>query len=326
MPRKRSSTKDRIDEFKIKMNSSDPDSVKEAIREALTDSHCLIVKKAAELCEENLYYDFEPELIKSYRRFLKNPKKKDPQCIAKTAIVRTLVALDSQEVDFFLEGIRYMQLEPVWGGTEDSAIDIRTGCAMGLANTSYPRAVVELVTLLHDNSAPVRKGAIRAISITQPLAAEAVLRTKSLEGDLDPDVTGQALGALLQVTPNESKDFVYKFLELNNDQLLHESVALALGDSKTIEALEILRTCWDNEPLKAKQGTVWLLGAIIHRSEEAFAWLLDVVADGDRASATFIVEQLAIYKRNKKLRGQLKAALSERSDDILTSIFPKYWN
>jgi len=50
---------------------------------------------------------------------------------------------------------------------------------------------------------------------------------------------------------------------------------------------------------------------ILHRREKAFDWLLDLIVHGDQASAKFIVEQLAIYGTDKKLR-------KDRSDDRRT--------
>jgi hypothetical protein len=236
-----------------------------------------------------------------------------------------LVALDSHEIDFFIAGLRYHQHEPVWGGTEDTATDLRVSCAMGLVNTSYPRALIELVTLLYDHNSHARKGAVRAIAFTQPLAAEAVLRSKAIAGDSEPDVIGETLSALLQVSPYESQEFVTSFLESHRDPMLRQSVALAIGESRLDEALDILRSCWNNTPLKEEQDYCLLLGAILHRSEKAFAWLFDVVVEGDPASARFVVDKLAIYRTDKSLSKKMEVALSERGDDVLTALFYEIW-
>jgi hypothetical protein len=325
MTRKRNTIKDRIKEFQLKCTGPDPVKVTATVQNALGDRHCLLVKQAAELCEERLIFDLEADLLKAYQRFLKNPVKKDPNCTAKEAIVRALVALDSQEIDFFIAGLHYHQYEPVWGGSEDTAVGLRVSCATGLVNTSYSRALIELVTLLNDPSAPARKGAVRAITYTQPLAAEAVLRAKALSGDPDPDVTGETLSALLRVSPYESQAFVASFLESSTDPVLRQSIALAIGASKLDEALDILRSCWNRKPLKKAQDNFLLLGAILHRSEKAFDWLLEVIVHGEQTSAKFVVEELAIYKTDKKLRGRIDAAVVERADDGLTALFYETW-
>lgn len=74
-----------------------------------------------------------------------------------------------------------------------------------------------------------------------------------------------------------------------------------------------------------KDLLVLLLGAIFHRSENAFTWLLDLVAEGDRASARFVVEHLAIYPTDERLSEQLQAALAKRGDDALTAFFREIW-
>jgi hypothetical protein len=47
--------------------------------------------------------------------------KKDPQCVAKQAIARSLVKLKCTRSDFFIAGLAYRQPEPGWGGATDTA-------------------------------------------------------------------------------------------------------------------------------------------------------------------------------------------------------------
>jgi HEAT repeat protein len=326
MAHKRNAIKERIKEFHSECADSDNKEVLSTVKKALKDRHCMLAKQAAEVCEERLLYDLEVDLIKAFQRFLKNPIKSDPNCLAKGAIARTLVALDCQDIDFFIAGIQYCQLEPTWGGSEDTAIDVRVSCAIGLANTSHPRALMEVLPLLYDDNPHVRRGAVRAISVTQPMAAEAVLRTKALSGDSEPEVIAEALSALLKVAPDESRGFVSSFLEPHIDPTLRESIALAIGASKVDAALDILRSSWDNQPIILEKDFFLLLGAILHRSDNAFAWLLEMVAKGGRASAQYVITELAIYSTDRRLRERLKAALVERDDDALTKFFNKIWH
>lgn len=57
----------------------------------------------------------------------------------------------------------------------------RASCAMGLSASGEPRTLIALVDLLADPEHGARAGASRATACTEPLAAEAVLRTKVLE-------------------------------------------------------------------------------------------------------------------------------------------------
>ncbi len=80
-----------------------------------------------------------PDLLAAFRRFLADPSK-DKGCLAKIAIAEALTRLEHEEAEIFLEGIRHMQREPVWGGTEDTAAWLRGLCAIGLAGCRHPRA------------------------------------------------------------------------------------------------------------------------------------------------------------------------------------------
>ena len=110
--------------------------------------------------------------------------------------------------DFFLAGIRLRQLEPVWGGSQDTAVDCRVTCATGLAATTYARALPELTLLLADPEPRVRAGVMDAIACCEPIAAEAVLRTQAQAGDAEPEVTGACLLALLRLEADACMPFV----------------------------------------------------------------------------------------------------------------------
>jgi len=325
MPKPRSTARERLEAYRRRCETGDAPSLRDATRQALRDPHCLVVARAAEVSGERLLYDLEPELIAAYGRFLDKPAKRDPQCTAKGAIARALVALDSQDVTFYLAGIGYRQPEPVWGGSVDTAVDLRTSCAMGLAATSYPRALIELVSLLHDPEPRARAGAARAIACTDSLAAEAVLRAKALAGDPEPDVIGECLAGLLQVAPDDSPDFVARFLD-DPDPALRELAALALGGSRLETALHLLREAWESQPLKRDADRALLRAAVLHRSDQAFEWLLSVVEKGDRASAELVIRELAAYRSNARLHERLARAVKARTDEHLTACLRDAWD
>src|SRR5882724_11823156 len=134
-----------------------------AIEKFLADKNFRVVARAATIAGERSLRERLPDLLSAYARFLVEPIKQDPHCIAKQAIARALVSLECEDVMFFLEGIRYQQLEPAWGGSNDAAIDVRCSCAMGLVSTGYIRAIQELTALLQDSEWRARAGAARAI-------------------------------------------------------------------------------------------------------------------------------------------------------------------
>lgn len=307
---------ERIEAFRKHCDREPPGSVLVAARAALADRHHLVVAKAAELVGDRLVYDLEPDLVAAYRRLLGGAAKRDPGCTAKGAIARALVNLDSADADFFIAAIRYRQPEPVWGGSLDTAVDLRVSCAMGLAATAHPRALIHLVDLLHDPEPQARAGAARAIACTQPLAAEAVLRSKALGGDTEPQVTGECLSALLRVAGNEALDLVARFLDDPTAEV-SALAALALGESHLEAALTLLRSRWDTEPLKRDRDRVLLRAAALHRGEMALDWLVDVATTGDRRSAEVAITELHPYRNNARVQARLEAGLAERADPDL---------
>ncbi|AUB79968.1 hypothetical protein [Candidatus Thiodictyon syntrophicum] len=296
----------------------------ETLRPALADPNYRLVAAAAGYAGDGLLYPLEPDLIAAFRRLADGPHTQDPQCTAKGAIARALVALDCANVEFFLTGIRLRQLEPAWGGSQDTALDCRVSCAMGLAATAYARALPELIRLLADPEPRVRAGVMDAIACCEPIAAESVLRTKAQCGDPEPEVTGACLLALLRLDAAPCAAFVGTFLD-RGDPTLRELAALALGESRLPEALTELRTRWDAEPYKGAAEQVLLKGAALHRSEAAFDWLLSLVADGEHRIAERVLRDLTAYRGNERLRQRLAAALTARQDADLIALLARVW-
>ena len=308
----------------LRAASTDGTAAGEALRVALADPHYRLVAAAAGYAGDALLYPLEPDLIAAFRRLADRPHTQDPQCAAKGAIARALVALDCGNVAFYLDGIRLQQREPVWGGSQDTAVNCRVTCAMGLAATAYARALPELTRLLADPEPRVRAGVMDAIACCEPIAAEAVLRTKAQAGDPESEVTGACLLALLRLDSPSCTTFVGGLLE-RPDPTLRELAALALGESRRPEALLELRQRWDAAPFKGAAERSLLKGAVLHRSPEAFAWLLELAAAGERRIAERVVCDLAVYRGNGRLRQRLVEALSRRTDTDLTVMLERVW-
>ena len=278
--------------------------------------HYRIAAKAARSAEDALLYELVPALKSAYARFLVKPLKQDPNCYAKRALARALVALDCHDVDFLLGGVRYRQHEPVWGGTADTAVDVRASCAMGLVASGYPRALVELTALLNDADAGARLGGVRAIACGNPREAELLLRAKALGGDAEPQIVGECFTGLLAVAPEESIPFVAGYLA-HADGALRELAALALGESKLDGALRPLKDAWGEVLVGEEFRHALLRAAAAHRSEAAFDWLLEIVVDARGPIAAAVIEALAPYKHNAKLMQRLESALTVRGDKAL---------
>src|SRR6266852_1000161 len=105
-----------------------PPLIKE-LRAALADPSNFVVAEAAAIAGKAQLNDLAPDLVAAFDRFLENPLKRDQLCKAKTAIAEALNQLDYPEEEFFWRGARYIQLEPVWGGSQDTAALLRVACA-----------------------------------------------------------------------------------------------------------------------------------------------------------------------------------------------------
>jgi hypothetical protein len=291
---------------------------------ALAHKHYRVVAKAARLAADALLYDLVPELRAAYRRFLDKPVKTDPNCFAKKALARALVALDCDDAEFFLAGLRLTQREPVWGGTADTAADVRASCGMGLVASGYPRALVALAELLYDPERDARVGAVRAVAYGNPREAELLLRAKILSGDAEPAIVGECFSALLSVAPEESLAFVSPYLA-HADGALRELAALALGESRAPGALEILKNAWNAVVVADELRSTLISAAAAHRSEAAFDWLLALAAESRVPVAEQVVEALAPYKHNARLAQRLAAVLEQRGERELEASFNKRW-
>jgi hypothetical protein len=302
----------------------DSAAVRAGLETALGDRHFSVVAKAAKLAAGTLQYDLRAPLAAAYRRLLDKPVKTDPNCIAKKAIARALVELDFADVDFFVAALCYRQLEPVWGGTADTAAELRSICAMGLVGSGYSRALVEVAALLYDAEAEARIGAVRAIAYGNPRDAELLLRAKVVSGDAASAVIGECFSGLLGVEPDESLPFVARYLEGADDEL-REHAALALGESRLDAVLPHLQKAWDEAFVSPSLRRALIRAAAMLRTEAAFDWLIALVAERDFATATDIVEALALYKHNAKLAARLKATLAARGDRALLAKYAERW-
>ena len=310
----------RLDELPIDAKAFMP-----ALKKALASKHYRMLAKAAHLCQVHYLDQCIPELVAAYATLLLGDAvKKDRTCYAKTALCEALYELNYVCEDFYLAGMRYRQMEPVWGGHVDSALNIRRICAMGLTITRCPRMHVELLTVLYDEDASVRAGAVAAIACLQPGIAEPILRQKVLGGD-EPWVLGACFSALLQIEPDENIGFVVSFLNNENEELL-EYAALSLGESRLNEAFAGLKQAWVDCHLNSPKFHQMLLsGMVLHRSDAAYAHLLQVIQQDERGLAAETLTQLAIYRDNAALKQQVRDLVSHAQRRDLSEVFAQRW-
>src|SRR4051794_13128112 len=215
---------------------------KTELRMRIGDRSNLVVAAAASIDGENTLVELAKDLEAAFDRFLVNPLKDDKLCRAKIAVVQALDRMEHRKPDVFVRAARHVQLEPVWGGTEDSAPPLRAAALVALARAEGTGSLPILVDAMADPARDVRIAAAAALGAVGSGGAGLVLRLKVRLGDKDPDVLSECLGGLLAVDPKENLPLVAEHLDPGN-AVVCEAAAMTLGRSRLAEALGPLKDC-----------------------------------------------------------------------------------
>jgi hypothetical protein len=276
------------------------------VRRFLAAKSAHVAARAARLAGERELTELLPELRAAFEERLVHPVRGDPQCVAKTAVVHALLALEETEDDVYRCGIRHVQREPVWGGTVDTAAELRGLCALGLAAAGAPGSSLELVRLLVDPETPARVLAARAVAAAGFVGAEEVLRLSVHYGDPEQEVLVEAMVGLLRLAPERSLAFAGELLA-GDDDARAAAAALALGEARTDGGFELLRAAL--EAGRREPSTVLLALATL-RSEPALSLLVDTVAGPSLGLARAAVRALAVHRADDALRERVREAAS----------------
>jgi HEAT repeat protein len=283
-----------------------------ALRKALGDRVGLVVAKAAKVAAELDARELLPELAAAFDRMFDDPVKRDPQCWAKNALARALTEMGYRESAAYLRGARHVQMEPVWGGQEDTASTLRGICMLGLATCSDIRRETVLRALVDGMTDPaqnVRVEALRAVAEMGGDEAPLLLRLKARVGDREPPVVGQTFDALLALEGAAAIPFVSEFMTGAQEEARTEA-ALALGSSRIPEAVEALERAWEASRDPDLRATVArAIGAA--RLERGFAFLLELVTNGRAADAAMALEALALHRESPEIWRRVESAVAE---------------
>jgi HEAT repeat protein len=291
---------------------ADPDhpDAEARIRRGLSSGNNRVVELAARLAGEQQRKPLFAELRTAYERCLKNVKKTDPGCLAKTAIVDALRLMEYYDDDqFYLTNIRYRQYEPGWGGETDSAARLRAICGFALIQQSHPDAMSELVDLLADPEKTARAGAARAIAHGGSSESEHLLRLKISLGDAAPEVMGECFSGLLRLDPRGNLNRVTRFLENTSEELASEA-AIALGESRLPEALAALdRQLQRTTSTDLARSLLTAIGLV--GSTEASECLLRAVIKGDYDRAVAAIDALVRCGERDEVKRRLQEIVNQ---------------
>lgn len=255
----------------------------------------------------------------AFRRLLIDPVKRDKGCLGKIEIAKALVELEQPSTEVFLAGLRYVQMEPVWGGSVDVAAALRGWCAHGLVRSRLGEAVLRVAPLLADGERPTRVAAAEALGDSGQMAAEAVLRLKAVAGDEEPEVVGECFQSLLRLDAQRSWPFVLEFLDVDEPAVV-ESAALALGESRLEEVIEPLRRAVEGTVDGELQRSLYLALSLTRR-QRALDFLEQEVEEGSTGRARRALKALALHRHEDTLRRRLGDFVEERRDRELQRIW-----
>ena len=277
----------------------------ETIREALGSKTGALVALAARIVAGREMRELAAELAPAFVRLCERATERDPGCRGKVAIAKALQELDAWEDDVFVRGIALVQEEPVWGGKEDTAAELRAECAMAFAHAGRGDALDVLADLLADKERAARAAAAQALGDTGRPDAAALLRYKVRVGDPEPEVISACLGSLLALSPRGSLSFLAELLRGEDETAT--AAALALGESRLAEATPLLIS-WCEETTSARRASAGYLALALLRDEAATDYLLARVRDAGAADAVAAVKALATFRDDARLAARLRAA------------------
>lgn len=135
--------------LKTMERASDPPDLA-AVREALGSKAGALVAAAARMVASRELRAMTGELVPAFVRLIERPTERDPGCRGKIAIAKALRELGAWEDEVFVRGVALVQEEPMWGGNEDTAAELRAECAMAFAHAGRKNALDVLADLLAD--------------------------------------------------------------------------------------------------------------------------------------------------------------------------------
>jgi uncharacterized protein (DUF1778 family) len=261
------------------------ESAQSQLAKALDHRNNFLVAKAAAVVLHHRLTELTPELTTAFARFLDSPAKADPQCWAKKELAKTLAAFEYQEPELFLRGMRHVQLEPVWGGSADSAGPLRGICALALVQcreVNNHRVLLHLVPLLADKELPVQVNAARAIEQVGSDASALLLRLRAELGSENPELLSACYSGVLALEGPSAITWAAQFLPAANDAA--GEAAMAIAQTHTPEAFQVLRNTF------TQTSDSWfrpvLLSAIaLTRQSEATEWLLELITQDEDGAA-----------------------------------------
>ena len=295
---------------RIRETPRTPDSL-DALRTVIAAESSHAVARAAAIVGEHGLVELAGVLAAAFERFLERPERSDPGCAAKTALVEALRRLEQGELALYRRAAAHVQMEPVFGGRVDTAVDLRGTAALALAELGGSDVLVDLAQLLADPEPPVRVSAARALAGYGRESAIPLLHLKALSGDAEPRVVSECLLSLLRLAPAGELAFAASFLA--KDDARADAAAAALGESRLAEAVPVLAG-WLDEAARRGLGRSATFALAALRRDSAIDALLAAVREGSTTLARDALAALASLAEGGSLAARAREAATERPE------------
>ncbi len=243
----------------------------EQLHAFLTHRNSVVVARAASCAARHGHTSLIDTLKGSYKRFCTNGPKTDRRCVAKKAVTKALEALGFDEREWFLDATRCVQHDPSYGGTIDTGAEVRALAVRSLGRFAWFSVARRLVELTGDPAPQVRVAALEVIASFGGSEPALVVLARTMAADPVEEVFGACLRALLATDTEEYLAFVAGYLEDERDGVRADA-ALALGETRRVEAFDALRRAFDRATAVTEQRVIVLAVSLL-RSEEAEAFL-----------------------------------------------------
>ena len=278
------------------------------LRAALAARTGLLVAAAARVVGDLAIDSLVEALPAAFANLLDRPVERDPGCRGKVQVARTLIQLERWFEAVFTRGAAHVQREPIWGGSVDTAAELRGLCGIAHARMAQGDALEVLAQLLADPERATRAAAAHGLGDSGRPDAIPLLRYKAIIGDPEPAVLATCLASLLALAPDSSVPFVAGFLAEGGERA--EVAAIALGESRREAALPAL-LAWCNE-VAGEPRAVGFLALALLRLEPATEHLIAVVRRGEPIDAIAAARALATFRADPALARRVDGASARR--------------
>ena len=309
-----------LDEIRRVADEAEPQRT-DLLRKRLSHKQPLVVLAVVKVVRAKQLVSLATDVAIVFDKLIATPAS-DPGCTVKQLILETLKDFDAVSSDILHRAVRHHQIEPVWGGSVDTAAHLRAWAAYRLGETGDAKALPALCELLFeqqslrpapDEVAP-RIAAARVLGQYRHDVAALLLRAKLLSGDRSDEVIGEALGALFCTGIDWAEALVDEhFTTLTDDA--RAAAAISIGEQRSVRAASLLLKHWPRaEHTEAAES--WMLGLALTRQECAIEFLLEQIRHASAAYAQFAVRALEQFN-NESIRVRMVAAAGTRDDDAV---------